>query len=267
MKFLLILLNIFFLSSIASASLQIYPTRLQLSPRNKTATLSIKLKGDKPETFRISTMFYEMLPDGSMKQRPDLTRGEESASPYIRFSPKRITLQPNVEQIIRISTRKLKKISRKEVRTHLYFRPEEKNNVQEIEIPGDKNQSAFKLKAQVAVAIPIIVSTEPNDKPHTLENFKVYNEKGINYFSVDLINSSDRYLYGDFKVTHEKDGKKQVIAAANGVSSYIPKRLVKYPFIKDKKAPLAGGKYTLEFLEYSGTKKDNGKVTKVEFKK
>ncbi len=249
------------------ADLQIYPTRLHLNPRTKNGTLSIKLKSDKPETYRISTMFYEMKPDGSMVQRPDLSRSEESAASFLRYSPKRVTLQPNVEQVIRVSTKKLNKIKRKEVRTHLYFRPEDSDTKNSRSSGTDGKKSAFSLKAKVAVAIPIIVSTEPTDRPHKLKNFRVYSENGTNYFSSELVNSSNKFLYGDFKVTRQDGDGSTVVAAANGVSSYIPQRIVKFPFLKNHQGEMKSGTYILEFLEYSGVSKDKGLVTKVKFKK
>lgn len=232
------------------ANLQIFPTRVQLSPSNKTATISVRLRSNKPETFRISTMFYQMSYDGSMKQRPDLSRISESAASYLRFSPKRVTLQPNVEQVIRIRIKNIGKL-KNEVRTHLYFRPAEKpRNLDPI--TKNMKKSAFELKAQIAVAIPVIVSPKPIAKDFALNNFKVFKKDGETKFKVDLIKKTKGFLYGDVKVYKVKGKKKKLVSAAKGISSYIPKRSISYSFLQSPKAPLEKGLYQIEFNEYSG---------------
>ncbi len=263
-KLTLVALTLFFTNS-SFGNLQVYPTRLFLSPRSKTGTISIKLKTDEPMTYRVSTMFYEMLPDGSMKQRPDLARSEESAKKYLRYSPKRISLKPGVEQVVRISARRFKSMSRKEVRTHLYFRPEEKTPNKNKKNKLTKKESAFDLRAQVAVAIPIIVSSEPSEKPHSIENFKLFTENGTNYFSFNLVNNSERYLYGDIKVYKNNSGDRKLLTEVKGISSYIPKRLIKFSLTELNKGSIPNGEYLAEFNEYSSVKKEEGKITKAQF--
>lgn len=38
-------------STLTFASIQVFPTRVNLSPSEKTATVSIRLRSDKPQTF------------------------------------------------------------------------------------------------------------------------------------------------------------------------------------------------------------------------
>lgn len=248
----------------AFANIQIFPTRVNLSPTEKTATVSIRLRSQKAETFRISTMFYEMGYDGSVKQRPDLARSSESAASYIRFSPKRVVLQPNVEQVVRIRVRNIAKL-KNEVRTHLYFRPSESADKDPIRQNIGGGKSAFELKAQVAVAIPIIISPRKIKKDFSLKDFKVFVADNEVKFKVRLDKKSKGFLYGDFTVYKVNGSKKSIVGTAKGVSSYIARRQVSYGLVNSKKNPLTRGRYRLEFREYSQSKPEAGTVKTIDY--
>jgi hypothetical protein len=257
-------LGLSLLAQVAGANIQIFPTRVNLSPTEKTATVSIRLRSDKPETFRISTMFYQMAYDGSVKQRPDLARSAESAASYIRFSPKRVELQPNVEQVVRIRVRNIAKL-KEEVRTHLYFRPSDPVSADPIKKNIGGGKSAFELKAQVAVAIPIIISPGKIKKDFSLKNFKVFVANNEVMFKVQLDKKGKGFLYGDFSVYKINGSKKDLVGMAKGVSSYISKREVSYSLVSSKKNPLTKGKYRIEFNEHSQSKPEKGNVKSIDY--
>ncbi|MGH1467555.1 MAG: hypothetical protein ACRBBP_01570 [Bdellovibrionales bacterium] len=250
-------------SALAFANIQVFPTRINLSPSEKTATVSIRLRSDKPETFRISTMFYEMARDGSVKQRPDLARSSESAASYIRFSPKRVELRPNVEQVVRIRVRNIAKL-KNEVRTHLYFRPSEAVNHDPIK-KNIGTKSAFELKAQIAVAVPIIITPRPIKKDFSLSKFKLFIQDNSVNFKVDLTKKTTGFLYGDVKVFKVKGSKKTLVGTAKGISSYIKQRSVSYPLVNSVKNPLTKGRYRLEFNEYSQVKPEKGTLKSIDY--
>lgn len=243
-------------SAFAFANIQVFPTRVTLSPSEKTATVSIRLRSDKPETFRISTMFYQMNYDGGVKQRPDLARSSESAASYIRFSPKRVELQPNVEQVVRIRVKNIAKL-KNEVRTHLYFRPIDKETLDPIRKSLGK-KSAFELKAKVAVAIPIIISPRKTIKEFKLKNFKVFVADNQIKFRVELEKIGKGFLYGDAHVYKMNGKRKKLVGTAKGISSYIKKRIASYSLVNSRTNPLTKGKYRLEFNEYSQSKAEKG---------
>jgi|GEM_PF-2036285 len=248
----------------AHANIQIFPTRVNLSPTEKTATVSIRLRSDKPQTFRISTMFYQMAYDGSVTQRPQLARSAESAASYIRFSPKRVQLRPNVEQVVRIRVKNLSKLKR-EVRTHLYFRPSDPSNLDLAKKNPGNGKSAFELKAQVAVAIPIIISPGKIKKDFSLKNFKVFVGDGEVKFKVHLEKKGNGFLYGDFTVYKMDGSKKTLVGMAKGVSSYIPKREALYGLVSSQRNPLTKGRYRLEFNEHSQSKPEKGNVKSIDY--
>src|SRR4051812_33665959 len=94
------------LVSAAHATLQVFPTHVLLSDKNRTAQLALRHIGDAPAKYRISVVYYKMKPDGGMAI--DKTPGPEDkfAEKYFRYSPRQVQLQPNVEQVVRVILRK-----------------------------------------------------------------------------------------------------------------------------------------------------------------
>ncbi len=129
-------------------------------------------------------------------------------------------------------------------------------------------KAAFNLKALIAIAIPVVVSTGEKEKIFEISNFKVFNKENQNYFSVDLINKSKGFLYGDFNVYQKQGSKKILVGAAIGVSSYIPKRQVSYALLEESTGQmLPSGNYELEFIEYSDMNREKGQTKLTSFTK
>lgn len=234
------------LSFFANASLQIHPTRVILNGGERVAQVTIEHRGDRPETYRISTMFYKMSEDGSMTPTLTPEEADRSAHKYIRFSPKKVTLEPFKEQVVRILLRNPGAIPETDLRTHLYFRPSDE--VPKTDKSSDDNKTQMSLKAKVAVAIPVIVKNKKSydyDKTLKLQNLKI--KKGEKpEFTVEILNDSDNFIHGNFRLYYQKDDKKYLISRVNGVSVYTNKRTAKYQIKMPDSVKLESGKVSLE---------------------
>ncbi len=191
------------LSFFANASLQIHPTRVILDGGERVAQVTIEHRGDRPETYRISTMFYRMSEDGSMTPTLTPEEADRSAHKFIRFSPKKVTLEPFKEQVVRILLRNPGAIPETDLRTHLYFRPSDETPKTEN---SDNDKTQMSLKAKVAVAIPVIVKNKKSydyDKPLKLQNLTI--KKGEKpEFTVEILNDSDNFIHGNLDFTIKK---------------------------------------------------------------
>ena len=98
-------LTLFGVATPAFAELQAVPSRILLTESDPTAQISIRERGEKAVRYRIEVAYYKMKKDGSIEQIPDPLLGFRSAADYFRFSPHQITLEPNVEQIVRLQMR------------------------------------------------------------------------------------------------------------------------------------------------------------------
>lgn len=243
-------LSLFFLftslvSSLAFADLQVFPLRVVLTDKERIAQVSVRHKGDKPMKYRITAVFYKMGEDGSMNLVETTADGDRDGRRYFRFSPRQVDLEPNIEQVVRIISRLPSDAPDGEYRAHLHFEgmsDEDDKNYETQNAQGAK----MILKARMAVAIPIIIKKGESQWKVALSNLKfIKNRDQKLAFSADMAKEGNGFAYGNF-VVRSLDSSKKVVAVANGVSSYIDKRMVSFPLNVESLSP---GKYELLFLD------------------
>lgn len=248
MPLLVLLLGMFIGVSSAQAELQVFPLRVTLSDKQRSAQISVRHKGTLPMKYRISTVFYRMSPNGAMDAVAQTTATDLDASNYFKYSPKQVTLEPNVEQVVRVMLRAPADLPDGEYRCHLHF-----EGMDEIEKRNDAeaggNQAQMFLKARMAVAIPIIISKGEIKTEASLSDLKFFRgPQGEQLFSVQMQKKGNGFLYGDFEILKVNDkGEEQSVFIVNGVSSYIDKRVVSFPVGKDALVP---GKYKILFKQH-----------------
>ena len=247
LKSILLFTSLMFLGPLAYAELQVFPLRVVLTDKDKTAQIALRHRGTKEERYRITTVFYRMGADGSMKATTDLTKEDADASSLFRYSPRQVLLQPNVEQVVRIMSRVPADLPDGEYRTHLHF--EAMSDPPQAGQPGG-NQAQMMLIARMAVAIPVVIKKGQTKVDVALSNFKIQKETdGKLSFVVDIQKSGNGFAYGNFEIVSIDDqGKETSLATVLGISSYIEKRVAKFPLAVDK---IPKGKIKLLFKEPS----------------
>lgn len=233
-KFLILIV---FFSSFAWADLQVFPLRVVLSEKERNAQISVRHRGSKTTRYRITTVFYKMNPDGTMKELKKDQIKEKTAEPFFRYSPKQVVLEPNVEQVIRITLRMPSDLPEGDYRTHLHF-----EGVEDTTSPvpsGNPTGAVMTLKAQLAMAIPVIVRKgNPNYQVNlsNLKYVKTADQKPA--FMVDMKTTGNAFPYGSFEVFSIVPGKEpKTIGIVNGVSSYVESRKVNFPLLEPPEIP------------------------------
>ena len=250
LKYIWILFLIF--SQTAMAGLQVFPTRVFLNDKIKAGQLGLRHQGTTATRYRISTVYYKMGEDGSMNalKKPDGI--VDSAIPYIKFSPRVVTLQPNVEQVVRVLSAVPKDLPPGEYRAHLYFEEaDEAPTVNKTDSP--ENEAKMTLNARMAIAVPVIIRKGEPTSELKLGNLKIValpDQKQA--FSVEMDRAGKKFVYGDFRVYFkDKTGKEYLIGMVNGVSSYIDKRKAVYPLQLPLPVEIKNGILRVEFLDPS----------------
>ncbi len=234
-----------FISSIALADLQVFPLRVLLSEKDRNTQISVRHRGKTPMKYRITTVFYKMSPDGTMKILDKKQVTEKSADSLFRYSPKQVLLEPDIEQVIRVVMRAPADLPEGEYRTHLHFEGIEDAS----EKPATQEKASdpqMILKARMAVAIPIIVRKGNPTFKVTLTDLKyVKTSDQKPAFSVDMKREGNGIPFGTFEVLSLIAGKEpKVVGVVNGVSSYIDFRNVTFPLLE---APIVPGKLKVVF--------------------
>lgn len=147
------LLALFSNSALAGAVLLIYPTQILFEGRTRSAEVMLTNQGDATGTFETSWMEMGMRPEGVLQQRE---ADQWSIQPYIRYSPRRVTLGPGESQVIKIALRPDSTAPEGEYYTHLRILTLNQEDLeQEKDLPS-AGQAGVSIRARSAVAIPVI---------------------------------------------------------------------------------------------------------------
>lgn len=225
-NFFAVFLYFFVTLNTASADgLMVTPTRVELNNDNRTQEIKLVNKSDKVTTYRISFQNLRMKSDGSYEEITESNIGAEKfADKYIKYSPKRISLNPGEVQTIRI----LADIPTEagEYRSHLLFKEEESvdvgNNIENTK--SKKSSISVSIKPVFAVSIPLIIKNGNLSGQLTIEDIKIISENGKSFASIKLNRAGNESVYGGLTINNfakEGDDKKEIGVLKN-ISVYYP---------------------------------------------
>ena len=161
--------------------------------------------------------------DGSFEVIEEAAEGELFAEDYIRYAPRRIDLEPNTPQTIRVMIRKPADLEEGEYRSHLQFAavPEDAGS-NSIESQGDDgNGISIQLTPIYGVTIPVIVRHGALSADASISGLKLSPLAGGKArLSFTLSRKGSKSLYGDFSV--HINGEKRVLQERRGIAVYTP---------------------------------------------
>jgi P pilus assembly chaperone PapD len=137
----------------AGPILLMHPTLVVLDSGTRSAEVNVMNHGDVAGVFVIGWVDYSMTDDGGLLVEG--TPGPWSAQPYLRYSPRRVTLAPGQSQVVRIALRPSQGAPEGEYRSHL--------RVLSLPVPDAPNEnptiqpaSSVHVVARPAMSIPVI---------------------------------------------------------------------------------------------------------------
>lgn len=144
-------------SAFCDAELFLNPTFVQLSDRQRSATVTVVNRGDATGVFVIDWVDYAMTEEG----RLTVAQGEVpwSLQPHTRYSPRRVTLRPGETQLVKIALRRKRDVAEGEYYSHLKVLTLN-DNVDASSETQDRDvvpqRRAVTVDARSAIAIPVI---------------------------------------------------------------------------------------------------------------
>jgi len=238
------------------AGLMIYPTRIVLESKARSAQVELINNGDKPETYRIGIFNRRMTETGEIVAADKAQAGEQFASDLLRYSPRQVTLQPGKAQTVRIMVRKPAGLAPGEYRSHLQFDrvadAEGAANLENLAKP-EKGEIAIVLQALVGASIPVIVRHGETKVTTTLTDLTL--ESGADkalFFAFTIRRDGNRSVYGDLIATFTPAGGSPFeVAKVGGVAVYVPNALRKnkLPIKLPEGMALKNGTLTLRYID------------------
>lgn len=238
----------FLVTTPADAQLMIAPTRVVLTPAQRTMELVLVNKGEGTAAFRVAIENRRMADDGSMEDAPDTRPGELFAADKIRATPRQLMIEPGGRQTLRISASDIAGLAAGEYRAHLRVMSAPVSEATTAAPPeGADNSLSIQLIAVRSVTIPIILRVGELGATATIERAS-YREEDKSILAVRLSRSGTRSTYGDLVFTEE--GASEPAYRARGIAIYVPNagRDVLIPLPDDVRARLAGRRVRIDYV-------------------
>jgi hypothetical protein len=208
----------------AMAEILVAPTRVVLENGERSSELVLVNKGSEPAAYRIDVLNRRMLVDGTMEDALEAREGESFAKDYIRYTPRRVILEPGSKQTVRISAQ-TSNLEVGEYRSHLRLQSAPLSAGRTLEAAQDSSQGdgiSIQLIAIRSITIPIIARVGMLDADVGLETANVEDSgvEGESLLTVKLTRTGTRSTYGDIHIY--KDGVAEPVYIARGIAVYTP---------------------------------------------
>ncbi len=237
--------------------LLVAPTRVVFEGRTRSAELTLLNIGKQSATYRISFTHLRMEESGDLKEIDQPDPGDRFADDLIRYSPRQVTLEPNVSQTIRLQVRKPEHLADGEYRSHLLFRavpPEGAIPANTVETEEKKATGySIRLTPIYGVSIPVIVRQGQTAVKVSLSDLAVKapeNAGDPSVLEMKIHRDGNESVYGNLRVILARGkGSDQVVGILNGLAVYtsVADRIVRVPLQPPPGMALAGGRLRVEY--------------------
>lgn len=233
-------------ASAAGGDLLVAPTRIVIEGQ-RGAEVVLNNIGAEPATYRVSLELRRMTAEGRLEDVTEPTAAEQAALEMVAYAPRRVTLQPNQPQSIRIGVRAPEGLADGEYRVHMLFRAIP--DARPATTPATSVDGlAVSLTPIYGVTIPVIVRRGALTAEAAISNAHIAMADGRQAVAFDLSRSGNRSLYGEVRVL--KPGAAAPVVLARGIAVYpeVDRRSVVLPVAEGYAGPLAGPA-TIQYVE------------------
>ncbi len=261
--FVFIVLSLFSSGEVmAQGNLLITPRRVVFEGKKRIQELNLANTGKDTATYNISYKQIRMNENGQFEEITQPDPGQNFASDYLRFFPRRVTLAPNEAQLVKMQLVKTSQLATGEYRSHVYFRsvPKEKP----LGEKEDQNQAtglSVSLKPVFGITIPVIIRRGESTAQVSVSDLKFErNEALITSLKLKLNRTGNISVYGDIRVDYiSPEGKFIQVGLVKGLAVYSPTLSRTFRMKLDQKP---GVDYTTGKLHlvYSKQKADKGGI-------
>lgn len=158
LKYLTFLLLL--IANVANANISIYPFSVDFkdSARKRVQSIRIINSSNKTQTYRVSMVDFTQDKNGKLQQ---INNPNNSAIPYVTYSPRQFTLKPKDVQTVNVARKSLAKAKDGEYVSHLKI---SEVNLGAPKLQNEKeNSDAISMKIDVLFAVTIPVTVEKGD--------------------------------------------------------------------------------------------------------
>lgn len=244
------------------------PTRIIFEGRDRTAEVILINQSEKTHSYSLQFINLRMTESGEMQQISLQEPGDFFADSMIRFTPRRVILEPKKSQVVRLQLRKPAGLAPGEYRSHLVFQvvpSTDKDEGLENPQPLEEKTLGIQLIAIYGVSIPIIVREGLTSAKVALSNIEVIHspENAAPLIRFGLERTGNQSVYGNIEAEYVQQGRTAIIVGKiKGIAVYTPnaKRIVTLPLKLPDGVSLKGGTLRVRFLDPVITKNSSFSV-------
>jgi len=232
-----------------------------LEGRTRTAQISLINRGAKQATYRIAFIQMRMTEEGQLEEIEAAESGK-LADGFVRYSPRQVTLEPELAQTVRLLVRKPADLPAGEYRSHLLLYAIPSAGQADVETMELKDKEIeIRLTPIYRVSIPVIVREGELAASVALTDLTYAAGNGADVppsLSFSLRRGGERSIYGDVTVTFVATGGRpeRVVGEIKGLAVYTSTevRRVQMPLYPPAGVELEGGVLEVSFAEPRETK-------------
>ena len=139
-----------------SSILFVAPSRVVVPPKENIAVVNVSNRSSEARRYDITVVDQVMTEEGMTRR---VETFDYSAKRFLRFQPKRFTLEPGQRQVIRIMAKRPQDIAAGDYHSHILFRevPLSLVDKKQVEKQATDGKTQFEIKTLYGVAIPVII--------------------------------------------------------------------------------------------------------------
>lgn len=143
--------------------LSLTPTRVDLQPGSGVQTVTLFNSGQQTVTYRIDSVELEALEAGGDAPLEEGETPDWSASRYIRFAPRQVTLKGGERQVIKVISRAPRDLDAAEFRSHMRFSSIPTVAPVDEDETSDQTETSDSVEVSVGleyrITIPVVLRT------------------------------------------------------------------------------------------------------------
>lgn len=150
------LIAFFFVAdSYADAKLLVFPQSVVFSDRDRSQEITLSNMGDRTGVFTVQWVDYSMTDSGGLTVWSEAGYSPWSIQPFIRYSPRRVTLAPNESQVVKIGLIGKRDVPAKEYQSHIVVRTINAN-LEAAKVPATtSDKQSIKIDTLMGVGVPV----------------------------------------------------------------------------------------------------------------
>lgn len=215
------------MSSLAHADILISPQRVVLDESNRQTVISLHNPGNSVRNYRLEWVERRMSESGEVIA---LAAGENprSVTGMVRFSPRRVSIEPGQTQTVRLDYRPPADLAPGEYRSHLRIalEPLEDGSSATEVMRGEQDGMTFRLNALMSFALPVFVRHGQGSVQVDITAVEpaAFSRNGVQEpaLNVSLFRTGEFSAYGRLVVYQQLNANAPVeeISEAGGVAMY-----------------------------------------------